>query len=398
MAKLVDFGIAVLTSSETYTRLTATGMVLGTPAYMPPEQVCGDDLDARSDVYSLAATLHTILVGEPPYGRGTWGEILPRILTGSRTRLETRGLDRPLASVIEQGLAVDREARWGSAREMELALSALDVAGQRTVLEWQPPPQISALHLGPFDNTGPGFAKTLESQRPGPFPSTREQPSSNPPPPAAPRAEPSHLAGPDPVIDAVPEAELRVPMRGGLWPLFALGAVGSLLAAGLVFWVLTDVEGTQAEAPATPADVAAPAEETPATEARDEVASGGGDIPEGVEAPAEVASEEETLPAEEEVRARSLSARRTTSSRRAGTEGVATAETTLDDDEEWKAEEEGATPMASTGPTSPPAETETNRRPAIMVNVVGSGGSSVTAVAPGTDPSLVPMVTYRTHR
>jgi serine/threonine-protein kinase len=389
VAKLVDFGIAVFTSSETYTRLTATGMILGTPAYMPPEQVCGDDLDPRSDVYSLAATLHTILVGEPPYGRGSWGEILPKILTGLRTRLEHRGVDRPLASVIEQGLSVDKEARWGSAREMELALSALDVGGNTTVLQWHPPPEIANLQLTPFDNTGPGFATTMESERPGPFPSTREQPSSNPPPMGPTGEQPSSRPPPpDPVVRAQPESEIRLPTRSRLWPLVALGAVGSFLAAGLVFWALSRTDDE------TPAPEAVAAEPQPATPAPSDSPSEP-TIPVGVEAP-QAGDTEEAAAVTEEVPQPVRHRHRSASSRRTAVAQASPAMTPALD--EWKEEEvsDAPPPSMSDGPT-------TSR--SIMVNIVSGGGTSVRTTAPRGDPSLVetpgthgPMVTYRTHR
>ncbi len=66
-ALVADFGIALAVSQAGGTRLTETGMSLGTPHYMSPEQATGDrELDARSDVYSLGEMVYEMLVGEPP--------------------------------------------------------------------------------------------------------------------------------------------------------------------------------------------------------------------------------------------------------------------------------------------------------------------------------------------
>ena len=66
-AMLADFGIALAVKEAGGNRLTGTGLSLGTPQYMSPEQAAGDRLlDAQSDVYSLAAVLYEMLAGEPP--------------------------------------------------------------------------------------------------------------------------------------------------------------------------------------------------------------------------------------------------------------------------------------------------------------------------------------------
>ncbi|MGE5732970.1 MAG: serine/threonine-protein kinase, partial [Gemmatimonas sp.] len=71
-ALVADFGIALAASNTAGTRITETGMSLGTPTYMSPEQAVGDRaIDGRSDIYSLGATTYEMLAGDPPYVAST---------------------------------------------------------------------------------------------------------------------------------------------------------------------------------------------------------------------------------------------------------------------------------------------------------------------------------------
>ena len=79
---IADFGIALAVSEASDQRLTETGLSIGTPHYMSPEQATGDqEPDARSDVYSLGAMLYEMLAGEPPYSGSTAQAILAKVLT-----------------------------------------------------------------------------------------------------------------------------------------------------------------------------------------------------------------------------------------------------------------------------------------------------------------------------
>jgi serine/threonine protein kinase/Tol biopolymer transport system component len=128
-AKLTDFGIAKLVEgidpqSRGDDSLTATGVVIGTPGYMAPEQAAGVQADARSDLWSLAAVLHEMVTGRKP----TPGD--PKIRTSSNLPL-------PLARVLERALQPDPEKRYPNIGEFSAGLNHARHAlplGSHTVL------------------------------------------------------------------------------------------------------------------------------------------------------------------------------------------------------------------------------------------------------------------------
>ncbi len=115
---VMDFGLARDWREE----VTATGSVLGTPHYMAPEQARGEvaKLDRRADVYSLGATLHAILTGQPPFIASNALEILTRIQTEEPRPLRTLDKDIPadLEAIVLKCLEKERSARYDSARAL----------------------------------------------------------------------------------------------------------------------------------------------------------------------------------------------------------------------------------------------------------------------------------------
>jgi WD40 repeat protein len=99
--------------------LTVAGAVIGTPAFMPPEQARGERVDERADVYALGALLYHVLAGEPPY-RGTSEEVLGRVLAGPPPPLAERVPEAPrdLAAIVGKAMAHAPADRYGSAREL----------------------------------------------------------------------------------------------------------------------------------------------------------------------------------------------------------------------------------------------------------------------------------------
>ncbi len=120
-AKLVDFGVA----SAEDARLTRTGAIIGTPAYMAPEQARGDaEVDARADIYGLGATLFEMVAGRPPHMGPTPIAILARLVTTPAPRLTEIFPEAPipLDDLLATMLATHPEDRPGNASDVTLRL------------------------------------------------------------------------------------------------------------------------------------------------------------------------------------------------------------------------------------------------------------------------------------
>ena len=123
-ALLMDFGIARL-AEGTKTELTSTGLTVGTPVYMSPEQAAGEGpIDGRSDIYSLGCVLFEMVAGSPPFGEASVRALLTSHLIGEIPSLEDRCPEAPLAltRVVERALAKDPVERFATAEEMAAAL------------------------------------------------------------------------------------------------------------------------------------------------------------------------------------------------------------------------------------------------------------------------------------
>lgn len=130
-AKLADFGLAKIeerpgddqtrTLTEGHTR---PGVILGTIAYMSPEQASGKPLDARSDIFSFGVVLYELLAGKRPFAGATELEVLKTIIHGAPEPLG-ESVPQPLRLVVEKALEKDPAERYQSMREMVVDLRRL---------------------------------------------------------------------------------------------------------------------------------------------------------------------------------------------------------------------------------------------------------------------------------
>ncbi len=115
--KLTDFGLARAAEDV---RLTRSGLVAGTPLYMSPEQATGEELDARSDLFSLGVVLYELAAGEPPFNGKTPLVVLKRLTEETPRPLRERNPDLPewFVHIVDKLLAKDPKDRIQSAREV----------------------------------------------------------------------------------------------------------------------------------------------------------------------------------------------------------------------------------------------------------------------------------------
>ena len=126
-AVVADFGIARATTQAGVDKLTQTGMAVGTPAYMSPEQSVGDsDVDARSDLYALGCVLYEMLAGEPPYTGGSAQAIIAKRFREPLPRISTLRETVPasLEAALLRVLAKAPVDRFATAAEFIAALTA----------------------------------------------------------------------------------------------------------------------------------------------------------------------------------------------------------------------------------------------------------------------------------
>jgi len=144
-AKVLDFGLAKLmaqqdvlsadpeatasagSSGATGSSVSIVGVISGTPAYMSPEHVRGDDLDARADVFALGLLLYEMATGKQAFGGRTGGAIIEAILTKKPAAVQTVNPELPaqLEEIINKCLEKDREKRYQTAAEVRAELQQL---------------------------------------------------------------------------------------------------------------------------------------------------------------------------------------------------------------------------------------------------------------------------------
>ena len=125
VAKVVDFGIAKAMQEGAGEALTRTGLVIGTPEFMSPEQLLGDPIDARSDLYALGCILHLMLTAAPAFDAPTREQMIKRRLSENPPHAQELdpGIPDSIDRVIVKLLARTPDERYGSAAEVRDALS-----------------------------------------------------------------------------------------------------------------------------------------------------------------------------------------------------------------------------------------------------------------------------------
>ncbi len=153
---ILDFGISKMSDGPGLTSLTRTGMVIGTPVYMAPEQILSaKDIDHRADLYATAVMLYEMLSGRLPFETDGPAEVLVMAVTAEPTPLRVYAPELPaeLFAIVDRGMAREPANRFASAQDFASALSHLhlrhslvtraqvEVAGTMAMPQTQAPPQ-----------------------------------------------------------------------------------------------------------------------------------------------------------------------------------------------------------------------------------------------------------------
>src|SRR5262249_26346427 len=130
--------------------LTGVGLAIGTPAYMSPEQVLGENVGPPSDVYSLAVTFYEMVAGQPPFvSKSSPVAVAMQHVTTPVPPLATRGVMLPtnVPATLERALAKDPTARFPTAAEFGAALESTDGSTTTAPIEQIPTPLASVVVL-----------------------------------------------------------------------------------------------------------------------------------------------------------------------------------------------------------------------------------------------------------
>ena len=295
--KVLDFGIARVCEVESGVEATQTGLMLGSAAFMPPEQALGrwDMVDARTDLWSLGASLFQLLSGRAVHEATTAPERL-RAAMSERARLLASvvpAMPGAVTDVVDRALVFEREGRWQSAREMQARLrSALAGLGDlgATLFVGAPPPELSAPDISPapLPLAEPAIAVSPAAPRAGlgstlvlgsdplaslgPLPEPSAEPPARQTPPAETRWDPLPLpiqpsaaarpAPPESTTRAVTRdpAAASAPRRS---PVVLAAVVTLVVAAALLALVGFGISILRREAAHRPEPVPTPAAEPP---------------------------------------------------------------------------------------------------------------------------------------
>jgi serine/threonine protein kinase len=235
--KVCDFGIAKVKSGRARPNLTMAGFVFGTPEYMSPEQACGSEVDARTDLYAVAAILYYLVSGELPFPAPSPTEVLARILRDEPERPSSRGyvvVPTAIEDLIMRGLEKNPDKRPQSATEFRVLMRD----AWANVIDYWP-------------GQSPG-SPTVSLRAPTPAPGTampRVASAASPMTPASKTADP--VLAPAPVPSSPSAALINWSALRGRQPTWAgtFGFLLTLAAGGAGLWLLFGEHSTDPLAP-----------------------------------------------------------------------------------------------------------------------------------------------------
>lgn len=169
--KVLDFGIARIRDLAGADTLTQHGSVIGTPHYMSPEQCLGEELDGRSDIYSLGVVLYEMLSGTAPFNGNTSREIISKHISQRPPQIRSikAELSDEIEALLQQVLEKDREARPQTAAVLAKALdNAINLPATETTRKAVPPTRAAGPAVPP---ASPGIPTPPQPQPIGYSPS-----------------------------------------------------------------------------------------------------------------------------------------------------------------------------------------------------------------------------------
>jgi serine/threonine-protein kinase len=171
--RVLDFGIARLREISSQSTATRDGAMMGTPAYMPPEQARGlwEEVDARADLWAVGATMFALITGRPVHEGRTTNEVLVHAVTQKATPLGDviEAVPELVAALVDRALAFEKEERWPDARAMQNALRHAYHSMHGTPISSHPRPIVpESVPNRTLPSAGMEFPVTLASAGTGP--------------------------------------------------------------------------------------------------------------------------------------------------------------------------------------------------------------------------------------
>jgi serine/threonine protein kinase len=239
--KIADFGVAKLTES---TSMTQSGLVLGTPSYMSPEQAQGRAIDGNSDQFSLGVVAYRMLTGKLPFEGSTLTALLAKILW-EEPEYESAGLTQPVRSVFEKVLAKEPQQRYATCTDFIRELEDAYVTSKAEALD--------AVSFMKKQKEAPTESKAISNAADS---TSTAAPASEMSLSAADqeKSEPSSDAVPGP---AVQEARKRSPLIA--WS----AGLGIVALAVITFFVIKAMQKPESGAQKTPAEITTATESNP---------------------------------------------------------------------------------------------------------------------------------------